>query len=74
MEDKWGQKDPLTGLWNGVIAQVYNMFFIFFFVALGLFLFLCLPYLHWECFIRNTQNWHLTLSSLLPAYNLLSQA
>ena len=25
MEDKWGQKDPLTGLWQGVVAQVYNM-------------------------------------------------
>ena len=24
-EDKWGQKDPLTGLWNGVIAQVYTV-------------------------------------------------
>ena len=32
-----------------------------FFVALGLFSFLCLPYFHWECCIRNTRNWHLTV-------------
>jgi hypothetical protein len=21
-EDKWGEKDPVSGLWNGVVAEV----------------------------------------------------
>ena len=44
-------------------------FFLFFFYS-----FLFLLYFQWKCCIQNTRNWHLTVSSLLAAYNLLGQA
>ena len=36
----------------------------FFFVALGLlnFFVYTVPYLHWECWIRNTRNWYLKIN------------
>ena len=42
------------------IVRVNSMSYFFFFVASGLFSFLCIRYFQWEC-------WHLTVSSLLAA-------
>ena len=33
----------------------------------AVFIFVHTPYFHWECFIHNTPNWHLTVSTLLAA-------
>ena len=52
---------------DGVVRRVRGLgipdifFSSSFFVALGIFSFLCIPYFHWERCIRNTHNWHLTV-------------
>ena len=59
--------EPVELLKHFFVSVKLIVKYFFFFVALGLSHFLCIPYFHWEFCIRNTRNWHLTVSSLLAA-------